>query len=599
MTSLPNMIVESQAQSEAPRDTERDFVRFALDSAAIVAITDTRGTITFVNKKFCEISGYSEAELLGSNHRMLKSGFHDAGFFRQMYRTVAHGKVWHGEICNRRKDGSIYWVDTTIVPHMAASGKADSYTSIRFDITPLKNAKEDLRESQAHLEKIVNIDPLTSLPNRRRFHSYIEELVSRCEREGTGFHLGVLDLDSFKDVNDSLGHDAGDQLLQIVARRLEAFTGRHERFFIARLGGDEFGLILSGMEDAQAQEMFEAVLESLREPVRLNTTLRRCSASLGLAAFPHDARDPETLFKLADIALYHAKALGRDRSEIYQAALKEQIDRRAAILSQIESALQQRQFRLHYQPVVPDLPGTSLSFEALMRWHHPRLGVLSPAYFMPGFEDPAMRAAFGMFTLDRVFEDMQTMRAQDVPFRKVAINMTGADLRSDAFIDRFHQRMEETGIGPAHFCMEVTEGMFLGQDQTRVYQGLERFHAAGVEIALDDFGTGFASLTHLRRLPFDRLKIDRSFIANMVESKEDQAIVHGIIDIAHSLGKVVTAEGVETAEQVALLRAMGCDDFQGWYFSKALDVAALADAIPRLVAFSGGESRQALRRCAS
>ena len=595
MTSLLNMTLDGQPETEAARDTERDFVRFALDSAAIVAITDTRGTITFVNSKFCEISGYSEAELLGSNHRMLKSGFHDTGFFREMYRTIAHGRVWHGEIGNRRKDGSIYWVDTTIVPHMAASGKVDSYTSIRFDITPLKNAEEDLRTSQAHLEKIVNIDPLTGLPNRRRFQSYIEEIVARCAHGGAdgGFHLGVLDLDSFKDVNDSLGHDAGDRLLQIVVRRLEAFTERNERFFIARLGGDEFGLILSGMGEVQAQALFEAVLESLREPVRLNAALRRCSASLGLAVFPRDARDPETLFKLADIALYHAKALGRDRSEVYHAALKEQIDRRAAILHQIEGALQQREFRLHYQPVVSDTPGASLSFEALMRWYHPRLGVLSPAYFMPGFEDPAMRAAFGMFALDRVFEDMQTMRTQGVPFRKVAINMTGADLRSDAFMDRFHQRMEETGIGPGHFCMEVTEGMFLGQDQKRVHQGLERFHAAGVEIALDDFGTGFASLTHLRRLPFDRLKIDRSFIANMVESKEDQAIVHGIIDIAHSLGKVVTAEGVETADQVALLRTMGCDDFQGWYFSKAVDVADLRDVTGRL---GGVESRRTLCR---
>ena len=558
---------------------EEDFIRYALDNSAIVAVTDVRGTITYVNGTFCEISGYTQSELIGSNHRMLKSGLHDTDFFRAMYREIAQGRIWHGEICNRRKDGSLYWVDTTIVPHISEKGKADSYTSIRFDITARKQLEVELRASKEHLKHLANHDPLTDLPNRRCFQEFVEATVARHAGAGRSFHLALLDVDTFKEINDSFGHHAGDQLLQTVAARLTAHCPRDG--FIARLGGDEFGIILSDASPAAAAAILEGILQSLRQPIEIGVNTRRSSASLGVAIFPRDGRNSEALLKAADLALYHAKALGRDRYELFQPALREAAERRSELLVEIEDGLRRDSFLLHYQPIVPR-NGGPISLEALMRWRHPQRGLLTPGAFEEGFSDPAVRAALGLFMLERVFQDLSRSPARDLPLGRVAMNLTNSDFRSDAFVDRFFALCTETGLGPQHFSVEVTEGMFLGSHQKRVEDGLQRLHDAGVEIALDDFGMGYASLTHLRQLPLDRLKIDRSFVSNMAASREDRAIVRGIVDIAHSLGKLVTAEGVKTLEQVELLCTMGCDHLQGWHFGKACAPDRLLDVLSSL-----------------
>ena len=558
---------------------EEDFIRYALDNSAIVAVTDVRGTITYVNGTFCEISGYTQSELIGSNHRMLKSGLHDTDFFRAMYREIAQGRIWHGEICNRRKDGSLYWVDTTIVPHISEKGKADSYTSIRFDITARKQLEVELRASKEHLKHLANHDPLTDLPNRRCFQEFVEATVARHAGAGRSFHLALLDVDTFKEINDSFGHHAGDQLLQTVAARLTAHCPRDG--FIARLGGDEFGIILSDASPAAAATILEGILQSLRQPIEIGVNTRRSSASLGVAVFPRDGRNSEALMKAADLALYHAKALGRDRYELFQPALREAAERRSELLVEIEDGLRRDSFLLHYQPIVAR-NGGPISLEALMRWRHPQRGLLTPGAFEEGFSDPAVRAALGLFMLERVFQDFSRSPARDLPLGRIAMNLTNSDFRSDAFVDRFFALCTETGISPQQFSVEVTEGMFLGSHQKRVEDGLQRLHDAGVEIALDDFGTGYASLTHLRQLPLDRLKIDRSFVSNMATSREDRAIVRGIVEIAHSLGKLVTAEGVETLEQVELLCAMGCDHLQGWHFGKACAPDRLPDVLSSL-----------------
>lgn len=574
---------------------EDDFVRYALDSAAIVAITDVGGTITYVNGKFCEISGYSEDELIGSNHRILNSRAHDTAFFRAMYRQIARGRIWHGEICNRRKDGSRYWVDTTIVPHISPRGKVDSYTSIRFDISERKMLEEELRASKERLKRIAELDPLTELPNRRCFQEHVARLVADSARANRTFQLALLDIDTFKEINDSFGHYVGDELLQTVASRLSAID--NDSLFISRLGGDEFGLVVADAKGAEADAFFEQVLEIIRQPISIAGTSRRYSASLGLAVFPRHGENAESLFKAADLALYHAKSLGRDRIERFHPRLKEIADRKSELLVEIENGLRRDAFELHYQPIVHLDPSKPVSLEALMRWRHPIRGVLTPGAFQDAFADPAIRAALGLFTLERVFIDIEHMRRERIPLNRVAINLTNSDFRSDVFLDRFFELVASTGIGPQQFCVEVTEGMFLGLNQKRVEHGLSRLHDAGVEVALDDFGTGYASLTHLRHLPIDRLKIDRSFVANMVACAEDRAIVRGVIEIAHSLGKVVTAEGVETAEQVELLSRMNCDLLQGWYFGQACEAERLASALnamPPITASSG--AKQAIRR---
>ncbi|MBV2183236.1 MAG: EAL domain-containing protein [Rhizobium sp.] len=583
----PSLIAEPRFRDGNPaaslpyRETE-EFIRYALDSAAIVAVTDVRGTITFVNGKFCQITGYTQSELVGANHRILRSGMHDTEFFREMYRQIAQGKIWHGEICNRRKDGTLYWVATTIVPHISVAGKVDSYTAIRFDITPRKLIEEELRASKEHHRAIANLDALTGLPNRRRFQEYIAELVAEGTVADRRLYLALFDLDAFKELNDSFGHDAGDLLLQIIAERLKPLA--QDRHFVARLGGDEFGLILDGVNVGEAFGFFEAVLDAVREPIEIERSPRRCSASMGISVFPEHGRDATSLFKAADMALYHAKSLGRDRRELFQHKLRERVEQRSATLLDIEHGLKGGEFRFFYQPIVRTSPNSLVSLEALMRWQHPTRGVITPLDFSLAFEDPAMRAALGMFMLEKVFNDMAVLRAGGVALGRVALNLTNSDFRSDAFLDLFFERCAATGIGPEQFCVEVTEGMFLGRDQKRVEHGLRRLHEAGVEVALDDFGTGYASLTHLQELPIDRLKIDRRFISNITKSSKDQAIVSGVINIAHGLGKVVTAEGVEDAEQVAMLLGMKCDFLQGWFFSKACDVNSLPDVISRLPA---------------
>jgi len=550
-----------------------EFIRYALDSAAIVAMTDVRGTITFVNSKFCEISGYSREELIGNNHRMLHSGIHDTAFFRAMYRRIAGGRVWHGEICNRRKDGSHYWVDTTIVPHINAIGKVDSYTAIRFDITARHQA-------EAMLLQIVSVDTLTGIPNRRRFQEYLESVLDLGSPDPCPVHLALLDIDTFKEINDTFGHDIGDDLLKVISERLGTFVA--SGVFVARLGGDEFGIVTTGMGDDDVLAFTGEVLATLREPVKLGATTRRCSASIGVSSFPKHAKSFDELFKAADMALYRSKALGRDQANFFIPRLREIAERKSELLHAVEVGLDQGQFSLYYQPLVPTDPRRKISVEGLLRWKHPEQGLITPGAFLADMNDPGLQAAIGMFVISQAFRDIEVMSDAALPVQRIAINVTNADFRSDAFVDRFFDLSRETGVAPDRFCVEVTEGVFLGRDFQKLEGRLSRLHEAGVEIALDDFGTGFASLTHLRRMPIDRVKIDRSFVSNLTTAAEDLAIVRGVIDIAHSMGKIVTAEGVETREQAELLQDLGCDYLQGWYFAKAANVERLPYVLSHL-----------------
>ncbi|MFC6620260.1 putative bifunctional diguanylate cyclase/phosphodiesterase [Novosphingobium panipatense] len=553
--------------------SEMEFIRYAIDSAAIVAMTDVRGTITFVNSKFCEISGYSQEELIGSNHRMLHSGMHDVAFFRAMYRRIANGKVWHGEICNRRKDGTHYWVDTTIVPHITAKGKVDSYTAIRFDITAR-------HEAEAMLRRIVSVDSLTGIPNRRRFQEHLESVLNISGCPPSSVHLALLDIDTFKEINDTFGHDIGDELLTIFSERLGLFVTPD--VFVARIAGDEFGIVMTGIQDDNVLAFLDQVLTSLREPVKLSTTTRRCSASIGVASFPQHASSLDELFKAADMALYRSKALGRDQAKFFIPRLREVAERKSELLHAVADGLDRGQFHLYYQPLVPSDPHSPISLEGLLRWNHPDQGLITPNAFLVDMDDPGLLAAIGMFVVKQAFEGMEVIDGESLPVGRIAINVTNADFRSDAFVDRFFELSLQTGIAPDRFCVEVTEGVFLGRDFQHLEGRLSRLHEAGVEIALDDFGTGFASLTHLRRMPIDRIKIDRSFVSNLTTSVEDLAIVRGVIDIAHSMAKVVTAEGVETREQAELLQHLGCDYLQGWYFAKAFNIERLPYVLSHL-----------------
>jgi diguanylate cyclase (GGDEF)-like protein/PAS domain S-box-containing protein len=539
-----------------------DFWVGAVDDVLIVAVTDLSGTILYANQKFCDISGYSQQELVGANHRLLNSGMHDTMFFQNMFRTIRRGNTWRGEICNRNKFGKLYWVATTIIPHRDADGAITRYVAFRFDITNQKNA-------QVKLAHAAHTDSLTGLLNRAGFQQLLEEKIEDCRATSTSFAVAILDIDNFKDINDVYGHETGDVLLRTVSERIR--TAIRPTDVLARFGGDEFTLILSpSAEEAELKSLMDRVRQSIRAPLDLSVAKATVDASIGISLFPRHGSDASELVKKADMALYNAKRLGRARSDFFSDALGLTTTERMRVQDEARTGLEQRQFALHYQPIMSLHTGELESAEALLRWHHPELGLLAPGRFAQAFDDHRLSAAIGLYVRRTAVSQAAKWRADGIAFGKIAINTTAADFALPGYTDHLLAELRQHGLGPDVIAIEVTEGMFLGKEAGRIRDELDCLHAAGFEIAFDDFGTGFASLTHLKELPLDRIKIDRSFIINMVDDPSDRKIVECIINLAHGLGLVVTAEGIEDKAQMELLRGMGCDRIQGYLVSRPL-----------------------------
>lgn len=539
-----------------------DFQRAALNAAAIVAVTDRSGRITSVNSKFCELSGYSEGELIGANHRILASGEHDRAFFQNLYRTIARGDVWHDVICNRAKCGRLYWVDTTIVPHHDRSG----YTAIRFDVTPQKEAEQ-------RLWRLANLDPLTRLANRRRFL----ELLALATREGRPFATVILDIDHFKDINDSAGHHAGDRLLVAMGDVLA--TELREGDSVGRLGGDEFAVILQGEDGPSLERRLEGILTNLAG--RTVPGVPDCSiqASIGAALYPGDGKNAASLLKCADMALYAAKDSGRGCARLFKPRYRELADQRAGLRSAIAHAMERGELFILYQPIVNLAGDTPTAFEALLRWRRPDGSIQTPAVFGEVFDDEKISADIGNFVLSEVLGQIDRWQTAGVPFRSIAINATLGDFRARAFVDRIAEAVESGTIRGDQLCVEITEGMLLDRGARAVREAVDRLNALGVEIAFDDFGTGFASLTHLRQLPIDHVKIDRSFIEAICSDGKDRVIVESVIDLAHRLGLKVVAEGVEHDAQAQVLRSLACDSIQGFLIAPALTEQLATDFV--------------------
>lgn len=530
-----------------------DFQREALDAAAIVAVTDRAGRIKSVNAKFCELSGYSEAELIGANHRILASGEHDRAFFQNLYRTISRGDVWHDVICNRAKCGRLYWVDTTIVPHRDRSG----YTAIRFDVTPQK-------EAERRLWRLANIDPLTGLANRRRFL----QLLASATRAGKPFATAILDIDHFKDINDSAGHHAGDQLLIAMGEALRAELRPSDS--VGRLGGDEFAVILHGESAKGLQRRLDRMLAGLARKRVSGVEDHAIQASIGAALYPVDGADVASLLKCADMALYAAKESGRGCARLFKPRYREVADQRAGLRAAIAHAIERQELFILYQPIVNLTGDQPAAFEALLRWRRPEGAIQTPTTFGDVFDDERIAADIGKFVLSEVLEQIDRWQAAGVPFRSVAINATLGDFRSRAFVDRIAEAVDSGRIRGEQLCIEITEGMLLDRGARAVREAVDRLNGLGVEIAFDDFGTGFASLTHLRQLPIDHVKIDRSFIEAICIDAKDRVIVESVIDLAHRLGLKVVAEGVEHDAQAQLLRSLDCDSIQGFLIAPAL-----------------------------
>lgn len=460
-----------------------------------------------------------------------------------------------------KPDGEMIWLSGCTTVYREAN-RADRLIGVAYDITDRKAAEEDLWRS-------ANQDPLTELPNRALFQNRLCFALADAETSNRSVTLFVIDLDDFKDVNDTLGHDAGDALLVETAKRLVALAGPDDT--VARLGGDEFAVIATDSPSEHHVSAFKAeLMSSLRAPFVFGDRVLACNASVGVAEFPQHHRDMRELLKDADIALYRAKHDGRNRMVTYEPDMRADTELRVSIGTQVRAAISANEIIPYYQPKVCLSTGNIVGFEALARWHHPAKGLLTPGYFGMAFDNAELASAIGQQMLKKIVEDMGTWKSSGLGFGQVAINLSPTEFADPRLAANLFATLNNAGLEPGLIEVEVTETAFIGRRAEAITAILEELHCGGITIALDDFGTGSASLTHLKQFPVDHIKIDRSFIMGLERAGDDAAIVKAIVRLGTDLGMSVTAEGVENDGQEQHLAQLGCNYAQGYLFARPM-----------------------------
>lgn len=467
----------------------------------------------------------------------------------------------------QRQDGSENVLRWEVRPWYLPDRSVGGMIMLTEEISERKKMQDDLW-------KLVKLDNLTGIPNRLFFNETLRSAITRAAQDQSLLAVALIDVDNFKEVNDTLGHDAGDALLKVVARRLVKALGSSG--YVARLSGDEFAALVPGRSVEHIERALARVSNSVGKPVKLAKTVRHCSTSIGFTVFPHEATDPGDLLKNADLALHRSRSFGCGRITRFTPELRDAINRRVELQEGALDGLKRDEFVLYFQPIVAADTAEPPSFEALLRWNHPAYGVLAPGAFAEVLHDPRVALDIGERVIDLALGQAAAWQANGLAFHRVAVNVTSVDLARRCFATYLKGRLEHFGVAPEKICIEVTEQVFLGRETEHVGEALQLLSELGVEIALDDFGTGYASLSHIKAFPINRLKIDRSFVSDMEENRDSLSIVQAIVHLGHSLGLAVTAEGVETEEQRALLTSMGCGRLQGYYFSRPVPAADLA-----------------------
>lgn len=660
----------------------------ALNESTVVAITNRQGVITYVNKKFCELSKYEESELLGQTHTIVNSGHHSREFFKDLWRTIGTGYIWEGDIKNRAKDGSYYWVHTRIIPVKNKNGKPQQYISIRTDITArieaetslqkalqndfhktvknlhniifkyrqnedneivftliegkmakhlgltlehvtmksiatyykpkeLKSIKENLmnaihgnatqfevayekhtfllylspiiengvvvevvgtvhdltkrKNAEMLVEKMAYYDFLTGLPNRRLLQQEIETMLMQHKKTNENFAFMFIDLDRFKNINDSLGHSAGDQLLVQFSDRLKNVV--QDDGMVIRFGGDEFIVLLPQVTPEKASIFASNITESLSQSYTLNNLEMFINVSIGISLYPKDGQDFDTLLSKADIAMFEGKKLGEDKFQFFTEEMHHDLLEQTILEMELRQAVEKGQFELFYQPQKNLSTGQLTGVEALIRWKHPTKGFIPPNVFIPLAEETGIISKIGSWVLETACRQLKEWQNNDFPFLKMSVNISIVQFEHPLFVERVTQTLKDAQLDPSYLNLEITESMTLNHEKCQVT--LHQLRKLGVEVSIDDFGTGYSSLSYLSQFPITHLKIDQFFIHEL--TKSNRTIVKTIIQLAKSLNVKVVAEGVEKEEHEQFLKELNCDEVQGYYYARPMQVKQVED----------------------
>jgi len=532
-----------------------------------IMVTNDKMEILFVNNAFEFVTGFNKEEVIGKGPKVLQSGVHNREFYNQMWTIIQIEGIWQGEIWNKRKSGDIYPEWLSIIEIRDDNGLVTNYCGIFTDLSERKNVEKQL-------EKSTQIDSLTDVNNR---HSYLEKmntlLNSTSKIDSTQHAVFFLDLDRFKQVNDTLGHEFGDLLLVEVATRLKNLLNSKD--IVARYGGDEFVLTLANIRHPrEAAQFAEDMIQEIEKPVKVNNQEIFVSASIGISIYPHDGDTTEELVNRADKAMNYAKQSGRNRFSFYFDELNTDANRLILLDSEIRKAIENREFVLYFQPKVDVKLNKIIGFEALVRWNSEKLGFVSPAEFIPYAEETGLIIPITEILIDEACGELMKLRQAGYSKLPISINIASIHFQQPNFFESIQKILERNNTSAHNFEIEVTERTIMNNDEETVSK-LVRLKEIGFKLSIDDFGTGYSSLGYLVRFPVDYLKIDKSFIQHIVLQSDKQAIVDAIIQLAHRLNMQVIAEGVESEQQVNQLSRMGCDFIQGYYYSKPVPMEEL------------------------
>lgn len=558
-------IIASQISYELERQKSKQELKLAAsvfeETVEAIVIYGSDRRILQVNPAFSKVTGYCEEESVGKTSKLFSSSKHPKEFYQAFWKAVMENENWQGEIWNQKKDGNTFLCSQTITVVKDADGNIKQFIAVFNDITKRKKAEEKIYQ-------LAHYDALTELPNRSYFMEILQQALKEASASNSSLALLFIDLDHFKQINDSSGHAIGDLLLIQVATRLNKYV--NENTIVSRLGGDEFTVLLKNIGSIEHVESVASdILQEISVPFKLSAVEMILSASIGFCSFPKDANTVQELFKNADIAMYIAKAEGRNKVKRFDEKMNFAVNQRVEIEREIRVALEKEQFILHYQPQLDLKTYRVIGCEALVRWEHPKKGMLPPDLFIPVAEESGLIAPLGDWVLEEACKQFMLWQSQGIKIQQIAVNLSARQFYNYDLESSVLNILKKTGMKPENLEFELTESMLMENIEETIVT-MNKLKQLGIHLSIDDFGTGYSSMAYLKHFPIEKLKIDKSFIDDVLLTREDAAIVNSTISLGHGLGLTVIAEGVESEGQMDYLKQHGCEEIQGYYFSKPL-----------------------------